>query len=220
MKILRIVVVDEQTVVREGLVSILSYLSDIRISGVAKDAAEAVNVCRQDKPDVVLLDPITSEGDGFEIIHKVLEVSPSSKVLVLTSVSDAEKVTKAIKAGAIGYLLKNSDWDTHLLAIRTVSTGQSFFDPSFTSSVITQLSQDKKPADSEVQSDTLTDREKQTLALIAKGLKNAEIAEKMVVHERTIAKYVGSILAKLHMDNRTQAALYAINNGLDKYEEE
>jgi NarL family two-component system response regulator LiaR len=218
MKILRIVVVDDQTVVREGLVSILSYQSDIKIIGQAKDGIEAIVICKQEKPDVVLLDPIMPSMDGFASIEKIREVSPSSKILVLTSSSDADKVFRAIKSGAIGYLLKNSDWDQHLHAIRTVATGQSYIDPSITRDVITEMNP-PAPLEPEDQQQQLTDREKQTLALISKGLKNSEIAEKLFVHERTIAKYVGNILSKLHLDNRTQAALYAMREGLDKFEE-
>ena len=218
MKILRIVVVDDQTVVREGLVSILSYQSDIKIIGQAKDGIEAIVICKQEKPDVVLLDPIMPSMDGFASIEKIREVSPSSKILVLTSSSDADKVFRAIKSGAIGYLLKNSDWDQHLHAIRTVATGQSYIDPSITRDVITEMNP-PTPLEPEDQQQQLTDREKQTLALISKGLKNSEIAEKLFVHERTIAKYVGNILSKLHLDNRTQAALYAMREGLDKFEE-
>lgn len=218
MKILRIVVVDDQTVVREGLVSILSYQSDIKIIGQAKDGNEAVTICRQEKPDVVLLDPIMPMMDGFTSIERIREVSPSSRILVLTSTSDADKVFRAIKSGAIGYLLKNSDWDQHLHAIRTVATGQSYIDPSITRNVITEMNQAPEP-EADDQSQQLTDREKQTLALISKGLKNSEIAEKLFVHERTIAKYVGNILSKLHLDNRTQAALFAMREGLDKFEE-
>lgn len=218
MKILRIVVVDDQTVVREGLVSILSYQSDIKIIGQAKDGIEAIVICKQEKPDVVLLDPIMPSMDGFASIEKIREVSPSSKILVLTSSSDADKVFRAIKSGAIGYLLKNSDWDQHLHAIRTVATGQSYIDPSITRDVITEMNP-PAPLEPEDQQQQLTDREKQTLTLISKGLKNSEIAEKLFVHERTIAKYVGNILSKLHLDNRTQAALYAMREGLDKFEE-
>lgn len=218
MKILRIVVVDDQTVIREGLVSILSYQSDIKIIGQAKDGNEAVTICRQEKPDVVLLDPIMPMMDGFTSIERIREVSPSSRILVLTSTSDADKVFRAIKSGAIGYLLKNSDWDQHLHAIRTVATGQSYIDPSITRNVITEMNQAPEP-EADDQSQQLTDREKQTLALISKGLKNSEIAEKLFVHERTIAKYVGNILSKLHLDNRTQAALFAMREGLDKFEE-
>jgi NarL family two-component system response regulator LiaR len=218
MKILRIVVVDDQTVVREGLVSILSYQSDIKIIGQAKDGNEAIVICKQEKPDVVLLDPIMPSMDGFASIKKIREVSPSSKILVLTSSSDADKVFRAIKSGAIGYLLKNSDWDQHLHAIRTVATGQSYIDPSITRDVITEMNP-PAPLEPEDQQQQLTDREKQTLALISKGLKNSEIAEKLFVHERTIAKYVGNILSKLHLDNRTQAALYAMREGLDKFED-
>jgi len=218
LKNIKVVVVDDQTVIREGMVSILSYQSDINVVGQAKDGIEAINICRQAKPDVVLLDLVMPNMDGFHAIPEILNVSPNSKILILTGYSDAEKVSRAIRTGAIGYLLKDSPWDQHMQAIRTVSTGQSYIDSTVAMKVIQEVTAEGK--DEERPTEQLTEREKQTLTLIAKGLKNKEIADRLVVHERTIAKYVGNILAKLHLENRTQVALYAINQGLHLSEED
>lgn len=219
MKDIKVVVVDDQTVIREGMVSILSYQSDIKVVGQAKDGLEAINICRQEKPDVVLLDLVMPKMDGFQAIPEILAISPNSKILILTGYSDAEKVSRAIRSGAIGYLLKDSPWDQHMQAIRTVSTGQSYIDSTVAMKVIQEVTADEE-AEEKSPTEQLTEREKQTLTLIARGLKNKEIADKLFVHERTIAKYVGNILAKLHLENRTQVALYAINQGLHLSEEE
>lgn len=218
MKDIKVVVVDDQTVIREGMISILSYQSDIKVVGQAKDGIEAISICRQAKPDVVLLDLVMPNMDGFAATPEILKVSPNSKILILTGYSDAEKVSRAIKSGAIGYLLKDSPWDQHMQAIRTVSTGQSYIDSTVAMKVIKEVTDEDK--DDGNPTEQLTEREKQTLTLIAKGLKNKEIADKLFVHERTIAKYVGNILAKLHLENRTQVALYAINQGLNLYQED
>lgn len=219
MKDIKVVVVDDQTVIREGMVSILSYQSDIKVVGQAKDGIEAINICRQEKPDVVLLDLVMPNMDGFQAIPEILAISPNSKILILTGYSDAEKVSRAIRSGAIGYLLKDSPWDQHMQAIRTVSTGQSYIDSTVAMKVIQEVTSEEE-TDERSPAEQLTEREKQTLTLIAKGLKNKEIADRLFVHERTIAKYVGNILAKLHLENRTQVALYAINQGLHLSEEE
>jgi DNA-binding NarL/FixJ family response regulator len=215
MKAISVLVVDDQTVVREGVVSILSFQSDINVVGQAKDGQEAIVIAAQEKPDVILLDLVMPRLDGLDSITKLREVAPSTKILILTGYADPEKVFRAIKAGAIGYLLKDSTWEQLLQAIRDVSKGQSYID----SSIALKLIQEINPAPSPAQinhSLTLTQREHQTLALIAKGLSNQEIAAKLFVHERKIAKYVGNILGKLQLANRTQAALYAIREGLDR----
>jgi NarL family two-component system response regulator LiaR len=215
MKEIRVLVVDDQTVVREGLVSILSFQSDIKIVGQAQNGQEAIEIAKQDKPDVILLDLVMPKLDGLESISRLREVAPAAKILILTGYADAERVFHAIKAGAIGYMLKDSTWEQLLQAIRDVSKGQSYIDSSIAIKVIQELH--TEPAPTQINpSLTLTEREHQTLRLIAKGLSNQEIAEKLFVHERTIAKYVSNILSKLQLANRTQAALYAIREGLDK----
>ena len=215
MKAIRVLVVDDQTVVREGLVSILSFQSDITIVGQARDGAEAVAIAKQDKPDVILLDLVMPKQDGLNSITQLREVAPNAKILILTGYADPERVFRAIKAGAIGYLLKDSTWEQLLQAIRDVSLGQSYLDSSIAIKVIQEIN--TEPAQAPINhSLVLTDRELQTLRLIAKGLSNQEIAETLVVHPRTIAKYVSNILSKLQLANRTQAALFAIREGLDK----
>jgi len=215
MKDIRVLVVDDQTVVREGLVSILSFQSDIKIVGQARDGFEAVAIAKQDKPDVILLDLVMPKQDGLDSISQLREVAPAAKILILTGYADAERVFRAIKAGAIGYMLKDSTWEQLLQAIRDVAQGQSYIDSSIDIKVIQEINTSPLPAQIN-HSLMLTEREHQTLRLIAKGLSNQEIAETLFVHERTIAKYVSNILSKLQLANRTQAALFAIREGLDK----
>ncbi|MCX6080062.1 MAG: response regulator transcription factor [Chloroflexi bacterium] len=215
MKEIRVLVVDDQTVVREGLVSILSFQSDIKIVGQARDGQEAIEIAKQDKPDVILLDLVMPKQDGLDSISKLREVAPAAKILILTGYADPERVFRAIKAGAIGYLLKDSTWEQLMQAIRDVAKGQSYIDSSIAIKVIQEINTEPTPPHTN-HSLVLTDRELQTLRLIAKGLSNQEIAAAMFVHERTIAKYVSNILSKLQLANRTQAALYAIREGLDK----
>lgn len=215
MKEIRVLVVDDQTIVREGLVSILSFQSDIKIIGQAQNGLEAISIARQDQPDVILLDLVMPKLDGFSSIAHLKEVAPSAKIMILTGYADAERVYKAIKSGAIGYMLKDSTWEQLLQAIRNVAIGQSYIDSSIAIKVIQEINPIAEPSQVN-ESTTLTDRELQTLALIAKGLSNQEIATKLYVHERTVAKYVGNILNKLQLANRTQAALYAMRKGLDK----
>ncbi len=215
MKEIRIMVVEDQTVVREALVSILSFQADIVIVGQAQDGIEAIAIAKEQKPDVILLDLVMPRLDGLEAISSLREVAPMAKILILTGQIDAEKVFRAIKAGAIGYMLKDSTWEQLLTAIRNVSEGQSYIDSSIAIKVIQEINTNPAPIPIN-NSLTLTEREHQTLRLIAKGLSNQEIGETLVVHERTIAKYVSNILSKLQLANRTQAALYAIREGLDK----
>lgn len=215
MKEIRVLVVDDQTVVREGLVSILSFQSDIKIVGQARDGQEAIEIAKQDKPDVILLDLVMPKQDGLDSISKLREVAPAAKILILTGYADPERVFRAIKAGAIGYILKDSTWEQLMQAIRDVAKGQSYIDSSIAIKVIQEINTEPTPPHTN-HSLVLTDRELQTLRLIAKGLSNQEIAAAMFVHERTIAKYVSNILSKLQLANRTQAALYAIREGLDK----
>ena len=163
------------------------------------------------KPDVILLDLVMPRQDGITTIPKLLEVQPEARILVLTSFADSERVFMAIKAGAIGYLLKDDTRAQLMQAIHDVSKGQASLHPSIAMKVIHEINH---PAELMYTADPLTPRELETLRLIARGLSNNEIAAELVVHERTIAKYVSRILEKLHLANRTQAALYALDKGL------
>jgi two-component system, NarL family, response regulator LiaR len=211
MKPIRILVADDESVVRDGVVAILSFQSDMKVVGEAEDGEQAVELAQRTKPDVILLDMRMPKLNGLEAIPKLKEVSPNSRIMVLTSFAESDMVYQTIKAGALGYLLKDARRDQLLQAIHDVANGQASIQPSIAMKVIYEIDH---PADLMYTADPLTPREHETLRLIARGLSNQEIAAAMVVHDRTVAKYVSSILEKLHLANRTQAALYAINKGL------
>jgi len=211
MKKICVLVVDDESVVREGVVAILSFQTDLEVVGEAEDGIQALDLARRTKPDVILLDMVMPRQDGLATIPKLKEILPEAQILVLTSFAESDRVYQAIKAGALGYLLKDATRVQLLQAIRDVSKGQASIHPSIALKVIHEIDH---PSELLYTADPLTPRELETLRLIARGLSNQEIAATLVVHERTIAKYVSSILNKLHLANRTQAALYAIREGL------
>ena len=211
MKKIRILVVEDQNVVREGLVAILNYQPDIEVVGEAEDGIRAVEVAKKTRPDVILLDMVMPRQDGLSTIPKLKLAVPESKILVLSSFAESDKVFQAIKAGAMGYMLKDSTRVQVLQAIRDIASGEAQLQPSMAMKVIHEFN---RPSEGSVMNQSLTRRELEALQLIARGFSNQEIATALVVHERTIAKYVSNILYKLHVSNRTQAALYAIREGL------
>ena len=211
MKKIKVLVVDDQSVVREGFVAILSLQDDMEVVGEAVDGVAAVELSRKTKPDVILLDMVMPRQDGLTTIPLLKETVPGARILVLTSFAESNRVYQAIKSGALGYMLKDTTRSQLLQSIRDVAKGQAFLQPSIAMRVINEID---NPTETPSVTETLTRRELETLRLIARGLSNQEIAIVMVLHERTIAKYVSSILNKLHLANRTQAALYAINQGL------
>ncbi len=210
-KKVRILVVDDESVVREGVVAILSLQPDLDVVGEAQDGIQAVQMARKTKPDVVLLDLVMPKQDGLATIPKLKEILPETRILVLTSFAESDRVYQAIKSGALGYLLKDATRVQLLQAIRDVAKGQASIQPSIALKVIYDIDH---PSELLYTADPLTPRELETLRLIARGLSNQEIATELVVHQRTVAKYVSSILNKLQLANRTQAALYAIREGL------
>ena len=211
MKRIRILVVEDQNVVRDGLIAILSYQTDMEVIAEAADGIQAVELARKTRPDVILLDMVMPRQDGLTTIPKLRAVTPEAKILVLSSFAESDRVYQAIKAGALGYMLKDTTRVQLLQSIRDVASGHASIHPSIAMKVIHEF--DHQSEDS-FTNQTLTRRELEALRLIARGFSNQEIATTLVVHERTIAKYVSSILNKLHVSNRTQAALYAIREGL------
>ncbi|MEW6404979.1 MAG: response regulator transcription factor [Chloroflexota bacterium] len=211
MKKIRVLVVDDESVVREGIATILSLQSDIEVVGEAQDGAQAMLLARGNKPDVILLDMMMPKQDGLATIPQIMEALPDARILVLTSFAESDMVYQAIKSGALGYMLKDATRVQLLQAIHDVANGQASIQPSMALKVIHEI---EHPSEILYTADPLTPRELETLRLIARGLSNQEIAGILFVHERTVAKYVSSILDKLHLANRTQAALYAIREGL------
>ncbi len=211
MKKIKVLVVEDQSVVREGVVAILSLQDDMEVVGEAVDGIAAVELARKTKPDVILLDMVMPRQDGLATIPMLKELVPDARILVLTSFAESTRVYQAIKSGALGYMLKDTTRTQLLQSIRDVAKGQASIQPSIAMKVINEIDH---PAETSLMTESLTRRELETLRLIARGLSNQEIAVVMVLHERTIAKYVSSVLNKLHLANRTQAALYAIDQGL------
>jgi DNA-binding NarL/FixJ family response regulator len=211
MKKIKILVVEDQSVVREGVVAILSLQKDMEVVGEAVDGIVAVELARKTKPDVILLDMVMPRQDGLATIPLLKEFIPDAHILVLTSFDESSRVYQAIKSGALGYMLKDTTRVQLLQSIRDVARGEASIHPSIALKVIHEIDH---PTEAAGMTESLTRRELETLRLIARGFSNQEIAATLVVHERTIAKYVSSILNKLHLANRTQAALYAINQGL------
>lgn len=211
MKKIKILVVEDQSVVREGVVAILSFQDDMEVVGEAVDGITAVELARKTKPDVILLDMVMPRQDGLTTIPLLKDLVPDARILVLTSFAESNRVYQAIKSGALGYMLKDTTRTQLLQSIRDVAKGQASIQPSIAMKVIHEID---NPTETSGMTETLTRRELETLRCIARGLSNQEIAGVMVLHERTIAKYVSNILNKLHLANRTQAALYAINQGL------
>ncbi|MCP4139266.1 MAG: response regulator transcription factor [Chloroflexi bacterium] len=208
---IKVVVVENQTVVRQGLMAILSFHDDVDVVGEAQNGLEGIWAVEEHKPDVVLLDLMMPVLDGLTTIPRILEIAPKTRILIVTGYGEAENIFKAIKLGALGYLLKDSSHEQLVSAIKSVYQGEAFIHPSMALRMIREMNEFSPEVNDK---NSLTKREIETLKLIAQGLSNQDIAKELVVHNRTIAKYVSIILHKLHLENRTQAALYALREGI------
>lgn len=210
-KPIRILICDDHAVVREGLRALIATEPDIEIVGEASDGEKAIAVFRVVIPDVTLLDLVMPRLDGLAVIKMIKSEFPDAHILVLTSFAEDDMVFPAIKSGALGYLLKDSSPEELIRAIRDVNRGEASLHPSIARRLIMELSQ---PTSLPPTPEPLTERELEVLKLVAKGYSNEEIATELVVSERTARGHVSSILSKLHLANRTQAALYALREGL------
>lgn len=206
-----ILIVDDHQLVRQGLIALLTVKPGIEVVGQAADGVEAVKLAHSLKPDIILLDLLMPNKDGIEATHEIKAVDPDARILIITSFAEDENVYQAIKAGALGYLLKDSSPQDLMQAIQNVYEGRLSLHPNIASKLIDELN---KPADAKPTEDPLTEREVEVLKLVAKGRSNQEIAKELVVSERTIGAHVSNILSKLHLANRTQAALFALRTGL------
>jgi two-component system, NarL family, response regulator LiaR len=210
MNKIRVLITDDHRVVREGIASLMEEEEDIEVIGQAADGMEAVELMRIHHPDVILLDLVMPRMDGVTAIQEIIREYPQARILVLTSFAEDDKVYAAIQSGALGYLLKDSSAQELLEAIRRVYKGEAFLPPIIARKLVRGISQPKEvpPVTS------LTDRELSVLSLLAQGLSNKEIGEKLFISERTVYGHIGNILKKLGLSNRTQAALYAVRGGL------
>ncbi len=212
---MRVIICDDQAIVRDGLELLLKLEKDMEVVGLAQDGAQAVDLVESTHPDLVLMDLLMPGVNGVEATRTIRAIHPEVKVLVLTTFDDDEWVFDAIRAGASGYLLKDNPRGKVIEAIRGTVTGKTFIDPSVAGKLLEQaVSPQRQPVTKITWK--LTEREVDVIRLIARGLNNGEIASQMHLSEGTVRNHVSAILSKLGVSDRTQAAVIAIRHGLDK----
>jgi len=208
--LIRVLLVDDHAVVRKGIRAVLSTEPDIEVVGEASDGEDALVQAAALQPDVILMDLVMPKMDGIEATRQVTTRQLGMRVLVLTSFAAHDKVFPAIKAGALGYVLKDTGPDDLVRAIRQVHSGEHTLEPDIARRVLFELA---RPPKQPLLSAPLTERELDVLRVIAQGKSNREIAEDLVLAEKTVRTHVSNILGKLHLASRTQAALYALKEG-------
>ncbi|MDX1377794.1 MAG: response regulator transcription factor [Anaerolineales bacterium] len=211
-EVIRVYIAEDHQIVRRGIRQLLSTEAGIEVIGEASNGKEAVAAMDELKPDIVLMDLVMPVMDGIEAIRQIKAGHPSIQILVLTSFATDDKVFPAIKAGALGYLIKDTSPEELINAIQQVHKGEPTLHSSIAQKLLKEISH--SPDDAPVYPDPLTDREVEVLKLIARGLSNQEIAETLVVSVATVYTHVSRVLDKLHLASRTQAALYALREGL------
>jgi NarL family two-component system response regulator LiaR len=207
---IRIFIVDDHQIVREGLKAFLGLQDDMLIVGEAADGESALEQVLKIRPDVVLMDLILPKMDGIETIQKINEANPEIRIIALTSFSEDDKVFPALRAGACGYLLKDVSPAELVETIRAAYRGEKRLHPKITAKLVENIAHErKKPAP-----DDLTERELEVLGCLSKGLSNKEIGDRLFISEKTVKTHVSNILSKLNLSDRTQAAIYAIKKGI------
>lgn len=212
---IRVLICDDQTIIREGLELLLRLESDIEVVGLAQDGQEAVDLAEARRPDLVLMDLKMPGLNGVEATRRIRARQPNTRVLVLTTYDDDEWVLDAVRAGAAGYLLKDTPREKVVEAVRGTAAGRSYVDPSVAGKLLDRVSTSPS-GESPAAAGLLTEREADVLRLVARGLTNADIAGQLHLSEGTIRNHVSAILAKLDVTDRTQAAVFAIHHGLDQ----
>jgi NarL family two-component system response regulator LiaR len=208
---IRVLVADDHAIVRNGICALLTTEEDITVVGEARDGKQAVEEAKRLQPDVILMDLVMPGMDGLEAIRRITAAQPEVRILVLTGFDTADQVVPAIKAGALGYLLKISGPNELIQAIHQVHCGQSSLHPAVARMLLDQLNGTPRnpPA-----VEPLTEREIEVLRLVAAGQSNREISDELAISEATVRTHVSNILGKLNLCSRTQAALYALREGL------
>ena len=215
--VVRVLIVDDHTIVRRGINALLAETVDIEVIGEANNGQEAIRLAKQLEPDVILMDLLMPKMDGIEATRQITSQQPHMRVLVLTSFVGDEKIFPAIKAGALGYLLKDSDPSELIHSIYQVHRGEPTLHSSIARKMLKEI---METPTSKLTPDPLTAREVEVLKLLAKGLSNEEIAAQLFISEVTVRTHISHILAKLHLANRVQATLYALREGISSLDDE
>ncbi len=207
---IRLLIVDDHKVVRQGLRFLLQHEADIEIVGEAADGEQAVALVQQHVPAVVLLDLLMPKMDGLIALRAIKEISPSTQVIILTSHQGDDELFDAIKAGALSYVLKTAGVDVVVESVRAAARGESLLDPSVAAKVLEEM----RSARGRDGVDPLSRREVEVLSELARGRSNKEIAKELSIGEETVKTHVSNILSKLHLADRTQAAIYGLQKRL------
>jgi len=215
-QIIKVLVVDDHAIIRKGIRAVLELVPDIELAGEAENGLQAVELEAKLHPDVILMDLMMPEMDGIAAIKEIKKQQPKARILVLTNFAGEEMIFPAIKSGAVGYHLKDSSPETLIEAIRQVSEGVASLHPSIAKKVLDELHNSGKQ---KLSDEPLTQREMEVLRRLAQGHENKEIADELVISEATVRTHVSNILGKLHLASRTQAALYALREGLASLDE-
>ena len=208
---IQILIADDHPVVRGGLRTMISSEPGMCIAGEASDGVQAIQQAAELNTDVILMDLVMPRKDGITAIHEIIRANPKARILVLSSFDDDERVLNAVRAGAAGYLLKDSSPEELILAIREVAAGKNYLPPIVLARLMQAVNANNETGEYQ---EKLTEREYEVLKWVAKGATNQEIGEQLHITERTVTKHMTSILNKLNLTNRTQAALYAVRLGL------
>jgi NarL family two-component system response regulator LiaR len=216
--VIRVLVVDDHKVVREGMQFLLEQESDMQVVGQCSDGREAVEAVARLLPSVVLLDLLMPGLDGLNALRQIKAESPTTQVVILTSHTGEEHMFNAIKAGATSYLIKTAGAREVIDAVRAAADGESLLDPSVAARVLEELRGPSRQGPSPV--NHLTPREAEVLTLVARGRSNRAIGDQLFIGEETVKTHISNILAKLHLADRTQAAIYALRKGLVPLDEE
>lgn len=214
---IKVLVVDDHPVVRKGIRSLLAEEIDIQVIGEAVNGIEAIALAQKENPDVILMDLVMPEMNGIDAIQEIVKRMPEARILVMTSFAADDKVFPSIKAGALGYLLKDSDPEDLVRMIRQVYRGELSIHPTIARKVIQELN---RPSQEPLTPSPLTEREVEILQMLAKGVENKEIARLLFLREATVRTHVSNILGKLQLANRVQATLYALRKGITQLDEE
>ena len=212
---MKVIICDDQATIRDGLKMLLTLEKDIEVVGAAEDGWEAVELTAKQRPDLVLMDLKMAGMNGIEATRQIRVKHPSVKVLVLTTYDDDKWVLDAIRAGASGYLLKDTPREELIRAVKETVQGKTFIDPTVAGKLMSRVADGQTPS-STLLTDKLTERETDVLRLLARGLSNAEIAERLFLSQGTVRNYISAVFAKLDVSDRTQAAVLAIRHGLGK----